>query len=209
MPNNLSNKHALTVVTVISLMPFLFFSYNFFPDAEYYEILGFNFDFTINGTLNSMAWSFANKFLFIGILSVWYITEGRNWYRLILILMVYQIYLTVSNTVLISQKNNFLDANWFNIVLITAVISSLWFVVLEKLRRKLNYDTDRSISVLSQIEKELGLKIKSSSKFKVKNYKKFKKDFGQLKLNKSKMTKKDYLKALIVIKDNYKKDGKN
>jgi hypothetical protein len=181
----------IITLSLIVTIPFLFFTYRIIPyDSKIWYSEFLSFDLIALKDLDYIIWIIYSKILTLSVLSIWFITCGYNWrYALLfpITIEIYKIFLA-----LLFLKSG----HYYGIEYLESLIFSLpYIMVLFYVAKKVGFlNKSRKSNIINE-------EINKLSKFDAKHYKYVKTELVKLYDGKNKMDKKEYLVALIALRD--------
>lgn len=181
----------IIIITIIT--PFLFFTYKLLPQNQDKLQIG---SLIINAgdfeLIDYVFWILSYKLLTLILLSVWFLSCSYKWKWIIIIPIMMEMYRLVS---FINELFIYVTKSDFSFIhsipFIFTYVSSLVL-----LKRHMNNKNDKLVFV-DEINSDIIYQNKKLSK----NHKKIKKEIKKLRFQKEHMSKKDYLKELIILRD--------
>lgn len=193
-------KIDICIATGILAIPFLFYSYQFFPNEEVLNTLIFTVQFDSFGTANYFAWIVGTKLITLLLLSLWFITCKHWWRNFILIPIVLELYkifgiITDEFLVFIHELISFS-------FLITSI--SVYLIILRYLTKRLKYfNREKRYSHLINIDFYNYI-------FKVINFRKSQceeliEEFKEIQKSRIKANEKEFMERIMKLRENITK----
>ncbi|WP_425075382.1 hypothetical protein [Psychroserpens sp. S379A] len=203
--NNKELKRDLVVLIIIILLPFTFYLYTIVPtNASYFDIGFLTISPGYYDYVDYYLWLLFVKILTIGILSIWFVTCKHLWKYILLFPIFLEIHKILS---IVDFANNGVNVPFSFMSLVSGILFwkiMLVFVpytfILIFISIRMNYNNINSIN-REKINEEINQQLYAVSKFDYKDYKLINKELKLLKKQKLTMDKKEYLIALIRIRD--------
>jgi hypothetical protein len=88
------------VAILIAATPFIFYSYECFPDQKIWETSFFTFNSNFYESVSTFMWVFIQKFVLLYLCTIWFFTSTNWWNKSILIpigMSIYQIVILLSD----------------------------------------------------------------------------------------------------------------
>jgi hypothetical protein len=189
------NKDFVMVICLI-LLPFAFYLYNFAPDTKIWKNSWFIIDSGYFEDANSFLWYFCVKLLTLLTITLWFLTCTQKWRFILLFPIISEFHKLIR---LFNYQNTGVEFDEFNLMK-TIICSSLYITLLFLLSKKLNYYKSYNNDV-TPLNNEINNQIIKLSDFDKKQYKSVKEDLRLLDVQKGNMDKKEYLKQLIILRD--------
>lgn len=185
-----SLKKDLFIIIGIIITPFLFFTYKLFPKSEYFIFFTYTIHSGYYEAIDAMVWTMFNCLIVIILFSLWFLTCIYWWRYLILIIIFIE-----------SMKlfQVIMDVYIISYLFSPLIIISLFTILLMLSKRANYYSQNKSTNQL--LDDEINSLIKKSSNNKRKHYKNIKTEIFELRKNKMRLTKKEYLSKLIKLKE--------
>ncbi|SDS37296.1 hypothetical protein SAMN04515667_2028 [Formosa sp. Hel1_31_208] len=182
------------IAVVIVTTPFLIYFHLVFPKSVIYESSFFTISSGYYENVQTMFWVFLMKISFVIIYTIWYITNKHWWKPIILIVL----FISITQLVLaLRDEIEYVDGNEF---WIGPVVALPYILISIYISNKLDYYS-RSKSLSEDLDQEIKLLFEEVSQVKSTDYKQVKAKVLKLRLEKSKMTTKQYLAQLIQLRD--------
>lgn len=203
--NNKELKRDLAVLIFIILLPFAFYLYTIVPTNATYFDIGF---LTISPGyfyyVDFYIWQLFVKILTLGILSVWFVTCKHLWKYILLFPIFLEIHKILS---IVDFANNGVNIPFSIMSLVSGILFwkiMLVFIpytfILIFISVRMNYKSINT-TYKEKNNEEINQQLDAISKFDNKDYKLINKELKLLKKQKLTMDKKEYLIALIRIRD--------
>ena len=185
----------IVLVAILISLPFLFFVYNFAPENE--QIWKTNF-FTIDAgsfkEVDYYLWYYCHILLILFILILWFVS-CKHWWRIMIFIPIV-VELKELIDLLIGKKSQMLNGIINPIYLFIIPLIILILVLSKKLKY---YSSRKRFDYI--LNEEINTLMNKLSVFKNQDYRVLKIKLIELRKNKSIMTKKEYLKELISLKN--------
>lgn len=187
----------LLIISVIIVLPFIFFMYKLVPETRIWTTDLFIIDSgEYYNNANFFIWFICVKLMTLILLTIWFITCMYRWRYALFFPMIFEIFkLSIIIEALHFEKNHFMiffDSLLFSIPYIILVLLLANYINYYKFSKPIN----------ERINSEINDHLVALSKFDVHNYKSIRKEFYELKNKKHKMDTKKYLVKLIKLRDN-------
>jgi hypothetical protein len=160
-------NHQLTgnsiIAILIAITPFIFYSYLCFPSIKVWETPFFTFTSKYYENVETFAWVFLQKFIFIYLMIIWFMTCKYWWNKAILIPIGMLTYQTIN---LVNDEVKFKDSGLDAIVVFPLVIVVCFILI--KIRNKISFKIELlSLREMVDIEiekskEEIAKKIKNN-----------------------------------------------
>lgn len=184
----------IIIIIFILITPFLFYFYLFFPETSTFETKFFTVSTTYYEDVQAFVWTFSIKFSFILMFSIWYVT-CKHWWRVCLLIPI--IFYVNQLIVVINDELHYVDQYELGVSLIISIPVITVLIILSK---KLKYYSE-SKSLAEELDMEISQLFEHAVKIEKTNIQKIKLDIKNLRDKKSTMTREEYLKGLISIRD--------
>lgn len=142
------------IVFLIIISPLIFYTYRLFPKVTIWETAFFTFESKGYQNVYSFAWVFIQKFVFLYLFVIWFVTNKNWWHHVIVVpitMLLFQIITLINWEVTAADE---LELYWM-----IPIIAMVLFVIY-KIRKKLKYYTN-SLDLLDKVNNEIE-KIESS-----------------------------------------------
>lgn len=193
--SNRKIKYDIIIMSLIVLLPFIFYTYNLAPKTAKWQTDWFEIDSGIHEDVNFYLWIISVKLLTIMILSIWFLTCDYWWRYVLFIPISLEIYKILINI----KVTNFGYNNQPQFI--ESLIYAIPFIILLLLVDKLTgyYYKNNAINFL--INQEINNQLIRLSKFDARNYKEVKRELSLLNKEKNNLGNKGYLIKLIALRD--------
>ena len=183
----------LIIVLFLMLSPFIFFSYNFFPNHPNLVVFNYTIYADYYETIKELFWNIYCSLFLILLFSLWFLTCRYWWRYCILVITLYE--LKKLANVFYSPTINQLEYYLFIIKGVIIYIPIIIFCSykfryrnkLKSLDNDLNYEIENLIVELSH--------------FNTKKYKGLKRELSLLKNKKENLSQKEYLTKLMILQE--------
>ncbi|MDO6596764.1 hypothetical protein Q4512_07540 [Oceanihabitans sp. 2_MG-2023] len=192
--NSKSFKYDIVFICIISLIPFLFYTYLFFPNNQTINIFGHVIRAGYYEFVDILFWHIFKYSLSLILFSVWFIT-CKYWWRFAILFLIY---FEIRNISIVLYDTYYTTPNDSLILL----ISLLFIFLLIFISKKLNYFSF-SKSINQKLDEEMDCLMNDLSKFKKKDYIQIKLKLTELRKEKQQLKKKEYLIRLIKLRDDF------
>lgn len=176
------------------MTPLLLYIYLFFPESNIYETPFFTISTKYYEDVQALIWTSSIKVVFILMFSIWYIT-CRHWWRICLIIPI--IFFVNQLIVVVNDELQYADEYELGISLIISIPILLIIIILSK---KLKYYSEAK-SIAEDLDTEINQIFENAVKIKNKNLRQIKTEIKNLKSQKANLSKEEYLKKLIRMRD--------
>jgi hypothetical protein len=186
----------LVVIMLIIITPILFFIYNLIPqNIKVIETYYFALEAGYYETINAIVWQLSLKFLSSTIFILWFLTCKHWWRYFLLISIAFELYklYSVLNEIFSTEPLQLANASKFILIIM---------MLLLLISYKMNYFSFKK-SFSQELNFEIDNLLIDLSKFKSKNYKKFKSKFVNIKDAKLNYSEREYLKLLIELREEF------
>jgi hypothetical protein len=146
------------IALLIALTPYIFYSYESFPDVKSWETFLFTYNSNFYESVKISVWTFMGKFIPLLLLGVWFLTCKHWWYHVILIpiaMFLFQIISALNDDIRFSDVVEI----WFLIPIMCVIVPLVYLI-----RAKIFYSMHNP--TLEEIELELQQKKSIFSHFK-------------------------------------------
>ncbi|MEO2059991.1 MAG: hypothetical protein ABGW76_07915 [Mesonia sp.] len=135
------------IALLIIITPYLFYSYESFPDSQTWETFLFSYTTQKYGKINVLAWTLIGKLIPLFLLTIWFLTCKHWWYHAILVPIAMYVFQLVGAA---NFDIQFIDEVeiWF-LIPIMAIIVPLVYLIRAKIFASMHNPT------LEEIEYEL------------------------------------------------------
>ena len=193
LKKKIMTKELLTASIIVAL-PFLYYIFEIVPEEKIWNTWFFTFDSKYYNEANVFAWVLMTKLYTVVILFLWYKTCKKWWRYAILVPIIIELFKT--GTILNSELY-YVDEYEYSLSL--PVTIPIIFLVLFLSYKFIFYSRTRNLK--NQLKEEIDDVISQIANTKVSSYAKFRDKFEELKKRKNKLTKEDYLKELLTLKN--------
>lgn len=190
---NVVTKDLLIAAFIISL-PFLYYLFELVPEVKIWKTNLFIFDSKYYNDANVFAWVLMTKVYTVGILFFWYKTCKKWWRYAILVPIVVELFKTGT---IVNSELYYVDE--FEYFLSLPITIPLIFLVLFLCYKFLFYSKTKDLK--AEFQKELDDIISDIANAKVSDYSRLREQFEELKKRKNKLTKEEYLRQLLTLKN--------
>ncbi len=192
MKDNYAFKNEIMTVSIIIIVPFLFYAYLIIPnEIDVYETSFITIYAGYYGSVQNFIYILFYKSMIIILLSVWLLTSKENWRFVILIPILFELYKFAG---FIFERHNDYDEFNFNYSL-KFIFGYLLMISIILFFNKSNLNSDLDLP------DEIRLISSQLSSFNKKDLNHIKNKYELLKLNKDKVEKREYLLKLIEFRD--------
>jgi hypothetical protein len=184
------------IVTCIVLLPFVFYIYNFAPLTKTWNNLLFEIDSGLFEDVNYYLWYLSVKLLTIFIITLWYLSCTQRWRNILFIPIIFELFKffnVIKATKFVAQPDDIS-------IIETLCYSTPYIIMLLLISKKINYYKPYNNGVIP-LNNEINNQIIKLSDFDKKQYKSVKEDLRLLDVQKGNMDKKEYLKQLVILRD--------
>jgi hypothetical protein len=197
-----SGKSDIFIIVSIFTLPFLFFLYTLIPELERWSVLSYEIDFFVLVDMQGAVYCFALRLLTLGLLSLWYMSCRYKWYKLILLLILHELFYIGGIALEIIGYN--IDVDLLDLIyqiLSTVVLFGLYYPIINKARRWFLVREDRKNKFYQNLQEEINTQIKANTKLSLRRSRQIEKELAALRANKTNLDKRIYLKELIKLRE--------
>ncbi|WP_299362274.1 hypothetical protein [Winogradskyella sp.] len=187
-------KRDIITIIAILLIPVIAYMYLLFPNTKDISIFNYSLSSGYYEDFQYFIWVLSQKFMFISVFIIWYITT-KNWWKNILLIpllvFVFQFIMVINNNV-----NYFDEYEGIAAMIIAIPIILAFYFLIKRLR---------NILITKEINDDIELEVEdllydlSNKNFD--NYKHLKTKLDSIRSIKPMLDKEIYLKELILLKD--------
>lgn len=193
--NSIKFKYDIVFVSIIIALPFLFYTYLFFPAEQDFELFGLVIKSGYYESVDVLFWNLFNCIISLILFSIWFIT-CKNWWRFAILLLIYE---KIGSLISLFYDMFNMKTNEF-LILFISIIFSAFLVFLSK---KLNYFSF-SKSINQQLDEEIDNMMEGIAKIKRKDFIYIKLRLTELRKEKQQLNKMEYLVKLIKLRDDFR-----
>ena len=187
----------IVICLSIILLPILFYLYKLVPESQNAVILGFELSTTHYADIQAFFWAISTKLLTLIAFCLWFLTCNHWWKFSLLVPTTIELYKLIG---VLNDNQRFLDEFEF---LTSLPFTIPLILILAFLSRKLNYYS-LTDSMNSKIELDMNETLNQIFELKYSDFKNAKEKYEKLKENKFKMDKDEYLRQLVILKNEIK-----
>lgn len=190
-------KRDLFFLIGIPLIPLVGYAYLLVePDIKQLTIFNINLGNNHYIDVYTWFWTIGIKVVMFLTLAFWFVSCKHWWRHTILIPLIFTINQLVS---IINEELSIFDRNdiFFSLIISMPIILFLFYI-----SRKLNYYS-KAKTFDGELDSEINNLMDELFDFKSENYKNAKLQFDQIKSQKAALNKKEYLKKLVTLRDEY------
>ncbi|WP_417198694.1 hypothetical protein [Bizionia sp.] len=190
-------KKDLFFLFAIPLLPLIGYLYLLVePGIQKLTIFNFNINNTTYIDISTWFWTIGIKVVMFLTLAFWFVSCKHWWRYSILIPLIFttnQLIFVINEELAIFDNNDF----FLSLIISMPIILFLFYI-----SRKLNYYS-KAKTFDDELDSEINNLMDELFDFKSENYKIAKQQFDQIKSQKAALNKKEYLKKLVTLRDEY------
>lgn len=184
----------LLIVAFITALPFIYYLFELVPEVKVWETYLFSFDSKYYKDANVFAWVLMTKLYTVAILLTWYKTCSKWWRYAILIPIIVELFKT--GTILNSELYYVDEFEYFFSLPVTI---PLIFMIIFLSYKFIFYSRTKDLKI--ELQRELDDVISQIAKTRISDYSKLREQFEEIKNRKNELTKEEYLKELLTLKN--------
>ena len=190
---NLISKDLLITAFIIAL-PFLYYLFELVPKEKVWETFAFTFHSNYYNDTYTFAWTIMTKFYTLVILILWFKSCRRWWRYSILVPIIIELFKIGT---VIDDELKYVDKYEYFISL--PVTIPLIFMIIFLSYKFIFYSRTKDLKI--ELQRELDDVISQIAKTRISDYSKLREQFEEIKNRKNELTKEEYLKELLTLKN--------
>ncbi len=181
-------------ILFIFLIPFILYAYRLFPEDEQIKIFGMTITSVYFQNVQIMIWAYTQKIIMIMLALGWYYSSKHWWKKAIIVPLTFFVFQFI---MLLNEDLFFFDEYevFYGVVVTLPIVLGFIFIV-NKINRQLSM-----LQVEDEIEGEIKVIISNLSNSRSVNQKIYRQKFDNLKSKRKELTKENYLKELLLLKE--------
>lgn len=178
----------------IFLIPFILYTYRLFPEDEQIKIFGMTITSVYFQNVQIMIWAYTQKIIMIMLALGWYYSSKHWWKKAIIVPLTFFVFQFI---MLLNEDLFFFDEYevFYGVIVTLPIVLGFIFIV-NKINRQLSM-----LQVEDEIEGEIKVIISNLSNSRSVNQKIYRQKFDNLKSKRKELTKENYLKELLLLKE--------